>query len=163
MMPIIGTPFLRVSVDLIGPIHPPTDDGNRFILTLIDYATRYPKAKTLKKTDTETMAEALVEIYSVVGIPREILSDKGKQFTSDLMKEVGRFLSINQLTTTPNHPTCNGLVERLNDTLKTMLRRECEENLNSGTGISLHYFLHIGILYRKVQGFPLSSCNMAGR
>ena len=126
-MPIIDTPFSRVAVDLIGPIHPPTDDGNRFILTVIDYATRYPEAKALKKIDTETVAEALVEIYSRVGIPREILTDQGKQFTSDLMKEVGRLLTINQLTTTPYHPSCNGLVERFNGTLKTMLRRVSEE------------------------------------
>ncbi len=41
-MPLIETPFSRVAVDLIGPIHPPTDNGQRFILTLVDYATRYP-------------------------------------------------------------------------------------------------------------------------
>ena len=80
---------------------------------MVDYATRYPEAKALKRIDTETVAEALVEIYSRVGIPREVLTDQGKQFTSDVMKEVGRLLSIKQLTTTPYHPSCNGLVERL--------------------------------------------------
>jgi len=43
------------------------------------------------------------------------------------MKEVGRLLSVKQLTTTPYHPQCNGLVERFNGTLKTMLRRMCSE------------------------------------
>ena len=93
-MPLIDTPFVRVAIDLIGPIHPPTDDGHRFILTVVDYATRYPEAAPLKKIDTERVAEALVEIYSRVGVPREVLSDQGKQFTSDLMKEVSRILSI---------------------------------------------------------------------
>ena len=76
-MPIIETPFMRVAVDIIGPIHPPSDDGHRFVLTLVDYATRYPEAVALKKIDTETVAEALVEIYCRVGIPREILTDQG--------------------------------------------------------------------------------------
>ena len=64
---------------------------------------------------------------SRVGVPRRILSDQGKQFTSDLMKEVSRILSIRRLTTTPHHPACNGLVERFNGTLKSMLRKLCEE------------------------------------
>jgi len=41
--------------------------------------------------------------------------------------EVGRLLSIKKLTTTPYHPQCNGLVERFNATLKTMLTRMCSE------------------------------------
>ena len=126
-MPIIDTPFSRIAIDLVGPIFPATESGNRFILTVVDYATRYPEAKALKHIDTETVAESLVEIYSRVGIPREVLTDQGKQFTSDVMKEVGRLLSIKQLTTTPYHPCCNGLVERFNGTLKSMLRRLCDE------------------------------------
>ncbi len=44
-MPLIDTPFKRIAVDLVGPIHvhPITDRGNRFILVIVDYATRYPK------------------------------------------------------------------------------------------------------------------------
>jgi len=44
------------------------------------------------------------------------------------MNEVGRLLSLKQLTTTPYHPQCNGLVEPFNGTLKTMLKRMCSEN-----------------------------------
>ena len=126
-MPLIDTPFSRIAIDLIGPMHPPTDEGHRFVLTVVDYATRYPEAVALKRIDTESVAEALIDIYSRVGVPREVLSDQGKQFTSDLMKEVSRLLSIRQLTTTPYHPCCNGLVERFNGTLKSMLRKCCEE------------------------------------
>jgi len=92
----------------------------------VDYATRYPEAVALKKT-TIAIAEALVSIFARVGVPDEILSDKGTQLTSELMKEVGRLLSVKQLTTTPYHPQCNGLVERFNGTLKTMLKRMCSE------------------------------------
>jgi len=78
-------------------------------LTLLDYATRYPETIALPTIDTERVAEALVGMFSRVGVPREILTDQGTQFTSDLMKEVGRLLSMKQLTTTtPYHPICNG-------------------------------------------------------
>ena len=46
-MPIISEPFQRIAVDLVGPLHPITDRGNRYILTIIDYATRYPEANAL--------------------------------------------------------------------------------------------------------------------
>ena len=42
-MPLIDMPFRRVAVDLVGPISPPSEKGHRYILTLVDYATRYPK------------------------------------------------------------------------------------------------------------------------
>ena len=126
-MPLIETPFQRVAVDLIGPIIPATENGHRYILTLIDYATRYPEAVALKGIQTETVAEALVEMFSRLGVPREILSDQGSQFVSSIMKEVSRLLSIQQLITTPYHPICNGLVERFNGTLKSMLKKMCAE------------------------------------
>ncbi|XP_071503098.1 uncharacterized protein [Diadema antillarum] len=125
--PLIDEPFRRVALDIIGPIEPATGKGNRFILTVVDYATRYPEAVALRRIDTQTVAEALVNIYSRVGIPREVLTDRGSQFTSDVMKEVSRLLSTRQMTTTPYHPQCNGLVERFNGTLKAMLRKMCEE------------------------------------
>ncbi|XP_060062936.1 uncharacterized protein LOC132543450 [Ylistrum balloti] len=126
-MPLIDTPFKRIAVDLVGPLEPATDRGNKYILTIVDYATRYPEAVALKGIETERVAEALVEVFSRVGVPTEMLTDQGAQFTSNLMKEVSRLLSIRQLTTTPYHPQCNGLVERFNGTLKRMLRRMSTE------------------------------------
>ena len=43
-MPLIDTPFKRVAVDIVGPISPVSRNGNRYILTLVDYATRFPEA-----------------------------------------------------------------------------------------------------------------------
>ncbi|XP_037801937.1 uncharacterized protein LOC119596678 [Penaeus monodon] len=124
-MPLIGEPFSRMAVDLVGPLEPRSSNGSRYILTAVDYATRYPEAVALPNIDTPTVAEALVTIFSRVGVPREILSDRGTQFTSDVMKEVYRLLSIQSLTTTPYHAMCNGLVEKFNGTLKKMLKRMC--------------------------------------
>ena len=126
-MPLIDQPFKRVAVDLVGPISPPSENGHQYILTLVDYATRYPEAIALKRIDTPTVAEALVDMFSRLGIPEEILSDLGTQFVSECMEEVNRLLSIRHLTTTPYHPMCNGLVERFNGTLKAMLKKLCAE------------------------------------
>jgi len=125
-MPVIDTPFDRVAVDL-GPIFPATEKGYKYILTMVDYATRYPEVQPLKDIHTETVAEALVSMFARVGIPREILSDQGSQFISSVMKEVCRLLSVKQMVTTPYYTMCNGLVEKFNGTLKNMLRKMCAE------------------------------------
>ena len=117
-MPLIDQLFKRVVIDLVGPIAPDSDNGHRYILTFVDYATRYPEVVPLKNIDTETVAEAFLDIYSWVRVPEEVLSDLGTQFTWDCMKEVSRLLSIRRLTMSPYHPACNGLVEKFNGTLK---------------------------------------------
>ena len=126
-IPVVDVPFKRVAVDLIKPKEPASEAGHRYILTLVDYATRYPEAVPLKRIDTETVAETLVDIYSRLGVPEEILSNQGTQFISDCMKEVCRLLDVTQSTITPYHPMCNGLVEKFNGTLKKMLKRLCNE------------------------------------
>ena len=82
-MPLIDKPFKRVAIDLVGPISLPSEEGHRYIMTLVDFATRYPEAVPLKTIDTETVAEALVDIFSRLGVPEEILSDLETQFVSD--------------------------------------------------------------------------------
>ena len=126
-MPLIDLPFKRVAIDVVGPITPASDKGPRYILTLVDYATRYPQAVPLKNIATESVAETLLDVCSRVGVPEEVLSDHGTQFVSKCMKEVTRLLSIKRLTTTPYHSICNGLVEKFNGTLKRMLRRLCSD------------------------------------
>ena len=126
-LPLIDTPFKRVAVDVVGPIEPRSEKRNRYILTMMDYATRYPEAVALPSIETECVAEALVEMFSRVEIPDEMLTDCGSQFTAEVMKEVSRLLSLQQLTTTPYYPMCNGLVERFHAKMKQMLRRICAE------------------------------------
>ena len=125
-MPIIGEPFARVAIDLVGPL-PMSGRKHRWILTLVDCATRYPEAIPMKGIDTIECAEELVNIFSRIGIPQEILSDGGSQFVSDLMREISRLLSVRQLKTTQYHAQCNGLVERWNGTLRRMLQKMAAE------------------------------------
>ena len=73
-MPIIDEPFKHVSVDLIGHVAPVSQHGNKKnFFTVLDFRTRYPEAVALPKIETERVAEALFEIFSRVGFPKEIL------------------------------------------------------------------------------------------
>lgn len=124
-MPILTEPFSRVAVDLVGPLSPPSSDGHRYILTLIDIATGFPEAVPLKTIDSIAVSEALMHIFSRVGIPKEILSDRGAQFTSALMGEIHKMAGLKPLFTTPYHPMCNGRIERIHSTMKACLKKLC--------------------------------------
>jgi len=93
----------------------------------VNYATRYPEAIALSGISTKEVAEALCSIYSRVGVPKQVVHDQGSQFMSEVMAEVSRLLSVQNLVSTPYHPQCNGLVERYNGTLKNMLKKVCAE------------------------------------
>ena len=126
-MPIVNEPFSRVAIDLVGPITPASQRGHRYILTIIDLATRFPEAIPLRNIDTVSVSEALLDVFCRVGVPHEILSDNGTQFTSDLMQEINKLLSIKAIYTSPYHAQCNGTVERLNGTLKSILKKVCSD------------------------------------
>ncbi|XP_069972138.1 uncharacterized protein [Penaeus vannamei] len=70
-----------------------------------------------------SVAEALMVIFSRVGIPWEILFDRGRQFVSQLMGELHKLLGVKPLFTTPYHPSGNGRVEMFHATLKASSRK----------------------------------------
>ena len=121
-LPIMGEPFERIAMDVVGPLTK-TKRGNWYILVVCDYATRYPEAIPLKKFTAPVVAEHLVELMSRHGIPREILTDQGTNFTAALLQELYKMLGVKAIKTTPYHPQTDGLVERFNQTLKQMLRK----------------------------------------
>ncbi|KAL5516790.1 hypothetical protein EMCRGX_G002203 [Ephydatia muelleri] len=129
-LPVVTEPFRRVAMDIVGPL-PRTKTGNRYILVMCDYATRCPEAVPVKAVDAEHIAEELVRIFARVGIPEEMLTDQGSNFTSQLLSEIYQLLHVHPIRTSPYHPQTDGLVERFNITLKAMLRKvAAEDELN---------------------------------
>ncbi|KAJ1081475.1 hypothetical protein NDU88_001657 [Pleurodeles waltl] len=120
-LPVVGVPFERVGVDIVGPLDPPTASGNRFILVVVDHATRYPEAIPLRTTTAPAVAKALLGIFSRVGFPKEVVSDRGSNFMSAYLKAMWKECGVTYKFTTPYHPQTNGLVERFNKTLKGMI------------------------------------------
>ena len=121
-LPILDEPFRRIAMDIVGPL-PRSRSGNRYVLVICDYATRFPEAVPMRSIDAENVAEELLKLFARVGIPVEILTDQGANFTSQLLSELYSMLHIHGIRTTPYHPQTDGLVERFNQTLKAMLRK----------------------------------------
>ena len=74
---------------------------------------------------TERIVQLLVEqILPLFGVPEALLSDRGTNLLSVLMQDVCKLLGIKKLNTTAHHPQCDGMIERLNCTLKAMLWKQ---------------------------------------
>jgi len=128
---LVGEPFKGICVDIAGPIEPRWIRGFRYILSIIDMATRFPEAIPLK-TITAEVTEEWFKFYSRMGIPEKIHTDRGSQFTSGLMLDVNKLLSIEHSFLSPNHAMGNGIVERLNRTIKMTLRNSLVNSLKNG-------------------------------
>jgi len=110
-----------VATDIMGPF-PTSSKGNKYILVASDYFTRWVEAYGIPNQEATTVAKALVDnMFCRFSIPRQLHSDQGAQFESGLIKELSKMLQINKTRTTPYHPQSDGLVERLNRTIISML------------------------------------------
>ena len=116
-------PFERWGLDLIGTL-PKTDKGNRWIVTAIDYSTRWPVAVAIPEATSEALADFVVHhIYKNYGAPAEIITDRGANLWATAMKLVLEKLGTRHRGTTPYHPRTNGAVERFNGVLGEMLTK----------------------------------------
>ena len=120
-LPVSGA-FDRVGVDVLQL--PRTRRGNQYAVVFVDYLTKSPEVFAVPDQTSVTIAKLLVEeVISRHGVPSEVLSDRGKSYLSGLMKEAELLLGYKKLNTTAYHPQTDGLVERYNRTLISMLAK----------------------------------------
>lgn len=113
--------FDHINVDLVGPL--PPSRGYTYLFTIVDRFTRWPEAIPLSDISTTSVARALVgQWISRFGIPAEMSSDRGSQFTSDLWGTLCKLLGVRHSRSTSFHPQANGLVERFHRHMKAALR-----------------------------------------
>lgn len=121
-------PFKRWGLDFIG-ILPETDKGNRWLITGIDYGTRWPIARAIPAaTSFETAKFLYEEIMCRFGCPAEIVTDRGSAFMSDVLEEYLRLQRTKHLRTTAFHPRTNGMVEKLNGSIGDMITKKVEDH-----------------------------------
>ena len=112
--------FSIIHLDLVGPL--PVSEGYAYLLTIVDRFSRWMEALPLENITAITCARALLRGWIAhFGVPAQIITDQGRQFTSSLWRELSHLLGIRPSTTTAYHPQANGMVERLHRTLKERL------------------------------------------
>ena len=116
-----GYPLQVVCVDIMGPL-PETEEGSKYVLVAVDYFTRWVEAYSIPNQEATTVGRKLVdEMFCRFSPPEQLHSDQGRQFESELVKEICKLLGVRKTHTTPYHLQGNGMVERFNRTLLNML------------------------------------------
>ncbi|UYV82515.1 hypothetical protein LAZ67_21002634 [Cordylochernes scorpioides] len=113
--------FSVIHIDLIGPLSP--SNGKYYCLTCIDRDTSWMEVIPLEYITSESVALAFYNNWvSRFGTPYTIVSDQGRQFTSQVFKDLAAICGMKLLLTTPYHPQSKGKIERFNRTLKTAIK-----------------------------------------
>uniref|UniRef100_A0A3B1ID85 Gypsy retrotransposon integrase-like protein 1 n=1 Tax=Astyanax mexicanus TaxID=7994 RepID=A0A3B1ID85_ASTMX len=121
-------PWSHLGVDFITDL--PPSNGYTTILVIIDRFSKACRLIPLCKLPTAwEMAEKLFEnVFRFYGLPEDIVSDRGPQFTSQVWRAFCKVLNIHVSLTSGYHPNSNGQVERLNQEIGRFLRSYCHRN-----------------------------------
>jgi IS30 family transposase len=111
----------RLHLDLTGEL-PLTEDGNKCIMVVKDFMSKYVWMFAIPDKSAETAADILVsEICTVFGSPKCLLTDNGTEFKNKLNNRLSKLYKVDKIDITPYAPTSNGSVEQHNRTLKDQL------------------------------------------
>jgi transposase InsO family protein len=105
---VVIYPFNKWALDFVGPINT-ASKNKKYILVCTDYVTKWVEAKDLPAASEQSVVDFLFnDIFTRLGVPREILTDQGTQFTSHLVKDITEWYQIKHRKSTPYHPQENG-------------------------------------------------------
>ncbi|GBL98273.1 Retrovirus-related Pol polyprotein from transposon 412 [Araneus ventricosus] len=106
-----------MALDILGPF-PVTTKGNRYVLVLMEYFTKWKEAIPIPDQGASIVAEELVQTWiSSYGVPMTLRSDQGTNFNSALSTELCKLLGILKTLTTALHPKSDSMVERFDRTI----------------------------------------------
>ncbi|KAI3369367.1 hypothetical protein L3Q82_007468 [Scortum barcoo] len=91
-----GAPMDRLHLDVLGPF-PISSSGNKYILVIMDQFTRWVEALPIPDQGAETMAKTLVNHFiACFGAPLELHTDQGRNFESELFKNICQLFQISK-------------------------------------------------------------------
>jgi len=111
--------FKQIGIDLITL---PEVNSLRYVAVAVDYFSKWCEARALPDKTAKTVARFVYDdIICRHGCPAVEISDQGREFCNNLAKELFQLTGTQHRVTSPYHPQANGLVERLNRTIKNSL------------------------------------------
>ncbi|RWR99999.1 pol polyprotein-like protein, partial [Dinothrombium tinctorium] len=144
LMPILpgARPFEKIGLDIIGML-PTTARGNRFIIVVTCYLTKFAITKSVKHVTAKDVAEFLLHDlilkYSAFDV---LISDNGVQFRSEIIRNLNELFSVKHKFTTPYKPSTAGLVERCNRQILQLIKSYTDKNKHDWD-IILPFITHI--------------------
>ena len=107
-------PWQRVHIDFAGPFQ------NKMYLIVIDAHSKWPEVIEMTTTTSHKTITELQRLFSMYGIPTQLVSDNGPQFTSEEFASFMKRNGIKHIRSAPYHPSTNGTAKRFVQTKKAM-------------------------------------------
>ena len=107
-------PWQHIAVDLF-------QYNQHVYLVMVDYFSRFIHVCLLHTTTSSSVAKAMLSVFCIHGIPQEVTSDNGPQFSSSEFARFAQVQGFTHITSSPNHPKGNGEAERAVQTVKRLL------------------------------------------
>ncbi|KAJ8333610.1 hypothetical protein SKAU_G00416180 [Synaphobranchus kaupii] len=121
-LPVPGRPWSHIGVDFVTGL--PLSEGNTTILTIVDRFSKAVHFIPLPKLPSalETAELLVLHVVRLHGIPSDIVSDRGPQFSSQVWRAFCVTLGASVSLSSGFHPQTNGQAERANQDLGSALR-----------------------------------------
>lgn len=117
----------QIGIDLVGPL-PETPSGNKYIMTVTDYFSKWPEAKAIPTKEARNVAEFLYALFMRHGFCPYVISDQGREFCNQITDCLFELTGTEHRVTSAYHPQSNGLVERFYQTLVDALVKKAHDD-----------------------------------
>lgn len=120
-IPVPGVVWQQIGIDVV--TMPTSKMGNKYIITCVDYFSKWPEAAASKDKSAVSVANFIFETICRFGCAKVVITDQGREFVNSINEELMSLTGTNHRITSAYHPQSNGLVERFNQTLQNSLRK----------------------------------------
>ena len=111
-------------IDLVDFSSMPAGKGGtqyKYVVGILDVFSRFPVLRPLENKESKTVARELRLVYGILGYPKTVQSDQGKEFMGEVTKLLGKH-HVEIRKSAPYHRQSQGKIERSNRTWKSKLR-----------------------------------------
>ncbi|GKA95976.1 reverse transcriptase domain-containing protein [Tanacetum coccineum] len=110
----------------MGPF--PNSNGNKYILVVVDYISKWVEAQALPTNDVRVVVKFLKQLFDQFGSPKSLISDRGTQFCNSQLEKALQRYGVTHRFATPYHPQTSGQVEVTNQRIKRILEKTVGNN-----------------------------------
>lgn len=130
-LPTPARPWSHLSMDFVNGL--PVSEGNSVILVIVDRFSKACRLIPLPKLPSalETAKIVFNHVFRVFGLPQDIVSDRGPQFSSRVWRAICQLIGASASLSSGFHPQSNGQTERVNQEMEAALRSLVAENPSS--------------------------------
>jgi RNA:NAD 2'-phosphotransferase (TPT1/KptA family) len=142
----------RLHIDYVGALIT-TEEGYKYIFTVIDSFTSYVWLFPTKDMTGETAAKCLIHVIKETGCFNTLISDQGQALIGKVVSSLSNLFGVTKIRTTPYRPESNSKIERMHRTLGNALRTTCVENRKWADKLP---FIEMAFRATPIKGLGLS-------